>query len=173
VSPTSHRPSRHGHRALRAPSRVRSLTLINAFARLRPADSGAALRMALRGVLLATAPMRVVAALVARTVFPRPEQDALRRAAAASLARTSRRAYAAAVAALTCFDARVSLQSVRCRTMVVAGTDDSTVAIEAKDALARAIPGARWVVVPASGHVTNADQPAAFNAILKEFLTAG
>jgi pimeloyl-ACP methyl ester carboxylesterase len=57
--------------------------------------------------------------------------------------------------------------------MVVAGTDDSTVAIEAKDALARAIPGARWVVVPASGHVTNADQPAAFNAILKEFLTAG
>lgn len=158
--------------ALRAPARVRSLTLVNAFARLRPADAAARLRMALRGVLLAAAPMRAVGALVARTVFPRPEQDALRRAAAASVARTSRRAYVSAVAALACFDVRASLERVRCPTMVVAGTDDHTVAIEAKDALVRAISGARWVVVPDSGHVTNADQPAAFNAILKEFLAA-
>lgn len=156
--------------ALHAPSRVRSLTLVNAFARLRPVDTGAALRMALRAVLLAAAPMGAVAALVARTVFPRPEQDALRRAAAASLARTSRRAYAAALAALASFDARASLAGVRCPTMVVAGTDDRTVDIETKDALARAIPGARWVVVPGSGHVTTADQPAAFNAVLREFL---
>jgi 3-oxoadipate enol-lactonase len=56
--------------------------------------------------------------------------------------------------------------------MVVAGVDDATVGIEAKDALARAIPGARWVVVPGSGHVTNADQPAVFNAALREFLAA-
>jgi 3-oxoadipate enol-lactonase len=158
--------------ALHAPSRVRSLTLINAFARLRPADTGATLRMALRGVLLATAPMSAVAAFVARTVFPRPEQGALRSAAAESLARTPRRAYAAAVAALARFDARASLGRLRCPTMVVAGTDDRTVAIEAKDALALGISGARWVVVPDSGHVTNADQPAAFNEILKEFLAA-
>lgn len=156
--------------ALHAPARVRTLTLVNAFARLRPADTGATLRMALRGLLLATAPMSAVAALVARSVFPRPEQDALRQAAAMSLARTSRRAYVAAAAALTRFDARASLERVRCPTMVVAGTDDRTVAIDAKDALARAIPGARWVVVPDSGHVTNADQPAAFNELLKEFL---
>jgi 3-oxoadipate enol-lactonase len=158
--------------ALRAPSRVRSLTLVNAFARLRPADTGAALRMALRAVLLAAAPMSAVAALVARALFPRPEHDALRRAAAASLARTSRRAYAGAAAALASFDARATLADVRCPTMVVAGTDDRTVGIETKDALARAISGARWVVVPGSGHVTNADQPAAFNAMLREFIAA-
>jgi pimeloyl-ACP methyl ester carboxylesterase len=158
--------------ALRAPSRVRSLTLVNAFARLRPADTGAALRLAARAVLLATSPMSAVAALVARALFPRPEHRALRRAAAASLARTSRRAYAAAAAALASFDARTSLAGVRCPTMVVAGIDDRTVSIETKDALARAIPGARWVVVPGSGHVTNADQPAIFNAMLREFLAA-
>jgi pimeloyl-ACP methyl ester carboxylesterase len=158
--------------ALRSPSRVRSLTLVNAFARLRPADTGAALRMALRAVLLAVAPMTAVAALVAGTIFPRPEQGALRRAAAERLARTSRRAYAAALMAVASFDARGSLAQVRCPTMIVAGTDDRTVGIDTKDAMARAIPGARWVVVPESGHVTNADQPAAFNTILKDFVAA-
>jgi 3-oxoadipate enol-lactonase len=158
--------------ALHAPARVRSLTLINAFARLRPADAAATLRLAARGVLLAMAPMRAVAAYVARTVFPRPEQAALRRAAAESLARTRRGAYAAAVAALARFDARASLDHVRCPTMVVAGADDRTVDIDEKDALAHAIAGARWVVVPGSGHATNADSPAAFNEVLREFLAA-
>jgi pimeloyl-ACP methyl ester carboxylesterase len=54
----------------------------------------------------------------------------------------------------------------------VAGADDGTVGIDTKDELARAVPGARWVIVPDSGHATNVDQPAAFNAILKEFLAA-
>ena len=156
--------------ALRSPARARSLTLVNAFARLRPADTGATLRMLLRAVLLGTAPMTTVASLVARSVFPRAEQTTLRQAAAASLARTSRRAYVAAAAAITAFDARASLAQVRCPTMVVAGLEDGTVAIDAKDTLAHAIAGARLILVPASGHVTNIDQPAAFNAVLTEFL---
>jgi 3-oxoadipate enol-lactonase len=156
--------------ALRAPGRVRSLTLVNAFARLRPANTGAVLRLALRAFLLGTAPMTTVAALVAQTVFPRPEHAELRQAAAASLARTSRRSYVAAAAAVTFFDARASLADVRCPTMIVAGIDDRTVGIDAKNALADAIAGARLILVPDSGHATNIDQPLAFNAVLKEFL---
>jgi len=156
--------------ARQAPARVRSLTLVNAFARLRPTDTRGALRLALRAALLGAAPMSTVAALVARTVFPRPEQAALREAAVASLARTSRRAYAAAAAAVAAFDGRASLAGLRCPTMVVAGIDDATVGIDAKDALARAIAGARLVLVPHSGHVTNVDQPVAFNRVLTEFL---
>jgi 3-oxoadipate enol-lactonase len=156
--------------ALRAPDRVRSLTLVNAFARLRPVDTRGALRLALRALLLGTAPMTTVAGLVARTAFPRPEQAALRQAAVASLARTSRRAYAAAAAAVAGFDARASLADLRCPTMVVAGIEDATVGVDVKDALAHAIAGARLVLVPESGHVTNVDQPLAFNAVLKEFL---
>jgi pimeloyl-ACP methyl ester carboxylesterase len=156
--------------ALRAPARVRSLTLVNGFARLRPGNGRGALRLALRALLLGTAPMSAVAELVARTLFPRPEQSALRQAAVVSLARTSRRAYAAAAAAIAGFDARASLADIRCPTMVIAGIEDRTVGIDTKDALAHAIAGARLVLVPGSGHVTNADQPLAFNAVLKEFL---
>src|SRR5207245_1766267 len=61
---------------------------------------------------------------------------------------------------------------VRCPTLVVAGADDATVALDLKEALARAIPGSRWVIVPGSGHATNADHPEAFNATLRDFLAA-
>jgi pimeloyl-ACP methyl ester carboxylesterase len=158
--------------ALRHPARVRSLTLVNAFAVLRPADTGAALRMLLRGALLALAPMSAVGRFVAATAFPHPEQAALRLAAAASLARTPRRAYVASVRALARFDARPSLARLRCPTMVVAGADDRTIALAAKDALAHGIAGARWVVVPGSGHVTSVDRADEFNAVLREFIAA-
>jgi pimeloyl-ACP methyl ester carboxylesterase len=158
--------------ALRAPERVRSLTLVNAVARLRPAGPSAALRLAARLALLATAPMSAVAALVARGLFPRPEQAALYEAAARSLARTPRGAYWAGVRALARFDARTALARVRCPTLVMAGADDATVALDVKESLAQAIAGSRWVIVPDSGHATNADNPDAFNATLREFLTA-
>ena len=158
--------------ALRAPERVRSLTVVNAFARLRPASPAAVVRLVARLVLLATAPMSVVAALVARGLFPRAEQAALYEAAAHSLARTSRRTYLAGLRALAGFDARASLARVRCPTLVVAGAADATVALGLKEALARAIPGSRWVIVPGSGHATNADHPDAFNATLRDFLAA-
>jgi pimeloyl-ACP methyl ester carboxylesterase len=156
--------------ALRAPGRVRSLTLVNAFARLRPAGAGGALRLGARLALLAAAPMSAVARLVARGLFPRPEQAALCAAAARSLGRTRRRAYLAGVRALAGFDVRATLAGVRCPALIVAGADDATVAVELKESLARAIPGARWALVPGSGHVTNADHPDAFNATLRDFL---
>ena len=158
--------------ALRAPERVRSLTIVNAFARLRPAGPAAVARLGMRLALLAAAPMSAVAALVARGLFPRPEQTALYEAAVRSLGRNSRRAYFAGCCAVLGFDARAALARVRCPTLVMAGADDATVGLDVKETLARAIPGARFVVVPDSGHATNADQPETFNATLRDFLTA-
>src|SRR3989441_3160358 len=158
--------------ALRAPERVRSLTVVNAFARLRPASPAAVARLALRLALLATAPMSAVASLVARGLFPRPEQAALYEAAARSLGRSSRRAYFAGFRAVLGFDARAALATVRCPKLVMAGADDAQEALDVKETLARAIPGSRWVIVPGAGHATNADQPEAFNATLREFLAA-
>ena len=158
--------------ALQAPERVRSLTLISGFARLRPAGATGALRMLFRLALLAAAPMRVVAWQVARTTFPRPDQEDLRRLAVDSLQRTSRREYVAAIGALLAFDARGHLGRVRCPTLVVAGGDDRTVPLSATRALAAGIPGARLVTVPASGHAPHCDAPAVVNAALLEFLAA-
>jgi pimeloyl-ACP methyl ester carboxylesterase len=156
---------------LRAPARVRSLVLVNAFARLRPAGPRAAARMLTRVGLLLCAPMSTLGSYVARNMFPRPDQADLRAAAAARLAANGRRAYLAAVSALVRFDARRRLGEIHCPTLVVAGEHDTTIPLSAKQALARGIPGARLVVVPDSGHVTNLDQAAEFNRIVEAFLT--
>ena len=156
--------------ALQAPGRVRSLTLVNPFARLRPGGLGDLARMAQRLVLLGAAPMPWLASHVAGRLFPWPEQQPLHDAAVASLAATSRRGYAAAMRALARFDARGQLAAIRCPTLVVAGDRDRVVPLEAKLRLGAAIPGARVVVVPASGHATPYDQPVTFNRLLLEFL---
>jgi len=156
--------------AARAPARVRSLTLVNTFARLRPAGPRAALRMLVRLALIAGAPMPVVAAHVARGLFPKREQRPLYEQAVASLAATSRASYVAAIRALARFDARPWLAGVRCPTLVVVGDRDATVPRSAAHVLCAGIAGARLVVVADSGHATTHDQPAALNRALLEFL---
>ena len=157
--------------ALRAPARVRSLVLVNTFARLRPGPRAIA-RGALRCVLALVAPMRVVAAYVARETFPAPEHRELRRAAADRLAANPRGRYVASLAALLRFDVEARLGGIRCPTLVVAGARDTTVPLAAKELLARAIPVASLRVVGDSGHVTPFDQVAAFNRLLLDHLAA-
>ena len=158
--------------ALDHPGRVRSLTLVNSFARLRPAGPRGAMRMAARLGLLACAPMSVVAGHVARGLFPRPDQRDLYLSAVASLARTPRRTYLAAVRAAASFDARRRLGAVRCPTLVVAGAADTTVPLACAHGLQRSIAGARLAVVAGSGHVTPYDQPTRFNELLGAFIEA-
>lgn len=150
--------------------RVRSLTLVNAFARPAPAGTRSALRFLTRLGLLACAPMSVVAAHVARGLFPRPDQADLYRRALASLSANPRSTYLACVRGLLGFDVRTRLGEVRCPTLVVAGADDTTVPLAAKRLLHRSIPGAELAVVADSGHVTPYDQADRFNALLLRFL---
>jgi 3-oxoadipate enol-lactonase len=156
--------------ALEAPDRVRSLTLVNPFARVQSSGPGDLARLALRMVLLGTAPMDTVAAHVARRLFPWPEQRALYESAVSSLAATTRRAYFAVMKALARFDARGQVAAIRHPTLIVAGDRDTSVPLAAKVALAAAIPRARLLVVPGSGHATPHDQPVAFNRALLDFL---
>jgi pimeloyl-ACP methyl ester carboxylesterase len=156
--------------ASREPGRVRSLTVVNAFAKLRPAGAGGALRTAKRFGLMCVAPMTLAVTGVARGLFPRPEQHEACMAAVRSLASTPRRTYLNLMLALAAFDARARLGAIRCPTLVVAGDRDRTVPRAAAEALAQGIPNARLVVIPDSGHATPHDQPAAFSRTVLEFV---
>lgn len=157
--------------AVAAPARVRSLTLVNTFARIRPAGWRGAYRMLERVALLAVAPMPIIAARVAQSLFPGPAQADLRAAAVASLARNDKRAYVAAMRAVARFDVRRGLAQVRCPTLVVAGEGDTTVPRAAAEFLRHRIANARLLVVPESGHATPYDQPDLFNRLVLEFLS--
>ncbi len=155
--------------ALDFPHRVRSLVLVNSFARLRSAGLGTA-RGLLRLALVLVGPMSWVGRWVAAGLFPQAEQAALRQAAAARLASNPRRAYLGAMYAAARFDACARLDAIACPTLIVAGESDRTVPMAAKRELAESIPGARLEVVAGSGHATPLDQPVAFNHLLTKFL---
>lgn len=156
--------------ALRAPERVRSLILVNAFARRASNGARGAARLSARLALLACAPMSVVARHVASGLFPRRDQRELHLAAARALEATPRGVYVRTMLALARFDARRALASVRCPTLVIAGDRDGTVPLHAKRALADGIAGAKLLVVTDSGHATPWDQPDEFNRAVLDFI---
>ena len=151
------------------PSRVRSLTAVNTFARLRLGAGG--FRRGLdRSWLALTGHMDVVGERVAAGLFPGPELEAFRRAAAARLSGNSSRTYFRLLSSVARFDLRPRLGSIRAPTLVVAGEKDTTVTLSAKTELAVHIPNARLVIVPGSGHATPLDAVDAFNGLLLGFL---
>ncbi len=158
--------------ALEFPEKVRSLTLVNTFAALRRPDG---LRgwayFAFRMVLVHTLGPAVQGRIVAKRIFPKPDQEALRKDLLDELRQADPHAYRAAMRALARFDVSQRLGEIRVPTLVVTGEEDTTVPPEIQRDLAGGIPGARHVTIPGAGHGVIADSPAAFNRVLLNFLT--
>jgi 3-oxoadipate enol-lactonase len=62
------------------------------------------------------------------------------------------------------------LGKIRQPTLIVAGRDDTVVPLAAAEALAKAVPGARLVVLDDAGHCAATERADAFNAVLDEFV---
>lgn len=155
--------------AMDYPGCVRSLTIVNAFARMRVPARGLG-RILGRFVLLLIAPMDRVGRWVADGLFPDPDQEPLRALAASRLAANPRRAYLQAALAVARFDARRGISDIVCPTLVIAGEGDQTVGYLAKRRLANGIRNARFISLPGSGHASPIDAYSAFNMALLEFL---
>lgn len=155
--------------AVDRPELVRSLTIVNAAATLRPG-----LRrfpsMLVRLLLLLTGQMDALGQWVARGLFPRVDQSELRRLAAERLAQTSRTDYLKAIVAILRFDLRHRVHAIAAPTLILAGELDKTIPLRSKRALAGSIPCARLEVIARSGHATPLDAPERFNALLLGFL---
>ncbi len=155
--------------AVDAPTRLRSLTAVNAFARLR-ASRGSLRRGLERTWLAATGRMDELGRRVADGLFPDSGQEAFRAAAAARLAGNRPLTYIKLLTAVSRFNLRSRLGEIRAPTLVVAGEQDTTVPLSCKLELAEHIPGARLVRFTGSRHVTPLDAAGRFNARLLEFL---
>lgn len=69
-------------------------------------------------------------------------------------------------------DSRPYLPGYRCPTLVAAGRSDAITPIEVNAEMAQLIPGARYVVIESSGHLTTMEQPVAATALLRYWLQA-
>jgi pimeloyl-ACP methyl ester carboxylesterase len=78
--------------------------------------------------------------------------------------------YRAAAIALGATDVTRLLSEINVPTLVIHGAQDAVVPLETGRMLADNIPRARLIVIPDAGHVSNQEQPAAFNAAVRRFL---
>jgi len=101
------------------------------------------------------------------TVEHRPDLVAEVRAMMAATRTTSLIGGLRAMAARP--DSTPLLGGVRVPTLIVVGEDDQATPVESSRAMAAAIPGAELIVIPAAGHVSNLEQPHAFNQALLRF----
>jgi pimeloyl-ACP methyl ester carboxylesterase len=67
-------------------------------------------------------------------------------------------------------DARPGLGNIRVPTLVLVGAEDKVTPPDAGKAMADAIPGATYQVLPAAGHLSNLEAPSEFNTAVRMFL---
>jgi len=156
--------------ALDKPQCVKKLALASTFAALRPESAAGWVYWLRRTLLVSFKGIPAQARFVAGRLFPRPEQEPLRRMLIEQITRADPRAYRAAMRALGLFDSRRRLAQIQAPTLVITGADDGTVSPSAQRALAQGIPGARQVVIAGAGHAVSVDHFEEFNAALLAFL---
>jgi len=67
-------------------------------------------------------------------------------------------------------DSTPTLREIRVPTLVVCGAEDTVTPVTESEALRRSIAGSRLEVIPRAGHLSNLENPAAFNEVLMSFL---
>jgi pimeloyl-ACP methyl ester carboxylesterase len=75
-----------------------------------------------------------------------------------------------ALQAILDYDIRERLPEIACPTLIVWGDSDRLVTVKDADVFAELIPNSRKVIFKDTGHVAMLERPAAFNALLKDFL---
>jgi len=156
--------------ALDHPEVVRKLVLVNTFARLKPQGLSEWLYFLVRMLTVTFLSPEKQAEMVTRRIFPRPEQEELRRKLYQRIVHTNPCAYKAAMSSLRRFNVIDRLGELRMPTLVVTGSEDTTIPPAAQEEMARRIPNARHTIIEGGGHAVIAEKPDAFNRILLEFL---
>ena len=152
------------------PLQTRKLVLVSTFARLQPDSISGWFYFLRRAMALAMRGMPAQAAVVARRVFPHPEQELLREMLEENILRSDPHAYRRAMLALGRFDSSKWLGQLKQPVMVVTGNRDTTVSPKLQQKLVEKIPGARHIIIEGGGHAVPVDQADQFNQLLLEFL---
>lgn len=156
--------------ALKAQPKVVSLTLINTFAKLKPASSRHLFMFMRRIWLVLFTGLARQAEMVVDDLFPQPDHEDFRREFYQQIMMSDPRTYRAAMLALWRFNAIPHLASIQSPTLVITAENDRTVAPSVQAELVQGIPDARQVMVPGAGHAVTAERAEFINQILLQFL---
>jgi 3-oxoadipate enol-lactonase len=91
---------------------------------------------------------------------------------AAKIRATPVAGYLGCAHAISHIDLTARLPTIDCPTLVIVGADDQGTPPSMAEEIVRAIDGSRLEIIPAAAHLSNIEQPAHFNTLLRGFLTA-
>lgn len=152
------------------PNLVQKLVLVSTFSVLKPASVSQWFYFLQRIMVVHTMGLATQAKIVARRIFPGPDQQELRELAETQISQADPKAYRAAMRLLSMFDSRRRLREINSPTLVLSGANDSTVAPSRQKLLADGIFRSKYVMVPGAGHAVAIDQHEIFNQYLLEFI---
>ena len=158
--------------ALAHPDRVASLALADTRSETkseRTAEQRAAFYNARAKPILEGKTMADIAPAVAKSLMgPKAGQDVLDQLVD-SMTRIRPQAYLKAIAANLDEDYAGDLSSIAVPTLVLVGADDRLTPPALGRQLSKDIPGSEYVELPDAGHLSNIEQPDAFNEALRAF----
>lgn len=160
--------------AIRTPLRIASLTLAGAACRFSPqmqpvwASRIAAVRSALGMDAIIDA---TISGWFTAAFFATRPADVAR--SVQVLRRTPVNGYIGSLAAMARADLTARLAAVGCPVLVVAGDDDRVIPLALSEQILLHVPQARLRRIHGAAHLSNVEQPADFNAALREFLASG
>jgi 3-oxoadipate enol-lactonase len=157
--------------ALLRPQRVRRLILCNALANYRTDTWRKWWEARLQVGLVRVLGLRRTATLIARRLFPHPDQAPKRQRVVDVVGSNRKAAYLATIRALIGWSALERLPALRAPTLIIAAAADYTPLAD-KRAELRHFPQAQLVVFEGSRHGTPFDAIERFNATVLEFLRA-
>jgi len=113
---------------------------------------------------------RDIAPIVAKTLVGKSAQPGSFERLVASMLALHKQSYLKTIVATTNYARKLELENVRVPTHVVVGDEDTLTPPALSRAMAARIPGARLSFIKGAGHLSNLEQPEAFNAAVLAFL---
>jgi 3-oxoadipate enol-lactonase len=159
--------------ALQRPQRVASLTLANSspgYDALSPEEVQAYLA-ARRAPLLAGKTPRDIAPERARQLISSQSAPGVFEELVASLAALRKDSYLKSLEASVTQDRAAPIERIAVPTLVITSNEDRLYSPALARDMARRIPGAELVEIQGAGHLSNIEQPAAFNEAVLGFLS--
>lgn len=146
-----------------------SLTIVNSGPELVPRRPKEYLMVAQRLFFAHVLPLSAVARGLAKTLFPKPEQQDIRETFESRWMENDRRAYLASLRALIGWGVAKRLDRINCPVLVISGDQDYTPVEKKREYVCR-LGDARLEVINDSRHATPIDQADTFNTLLLDFL---
>lgn len=155
--------------AVTAPARIRRLVILNSAPSFILEDWRHRAELKMRLSVVRLFGMKRLAPIIARKLFPDPDQAELVAVFKERYGANDPTAYLGALRALTSWSVADRLDAVTHDTLVLAADQDYT-PVSHKEAYVQRLPRARLVVIPDSRHATPLDQTERFNEAVLDFL---